>query len=414
MPHAADDPLRLTLLRLYQSALEAVDGRRCVTRALASIVLREPIYVIAIGKAACAMAQGADDVLGHRIRDALIVTKHNYSEVLRWPVHEAGHPRPDAASLDAGEALSAFISRMPMEAAVLVLLSGGASALIEQLPSGLSLAYLQVLNDRLLASGRDIAEMNAIRRRLSLIKGGRLAKRLEPREVVCLAISDVPGDDPATIGSGPLSADADAGRPLDVDDVPAAIRPFLRQPPPAPPTDDPCFAHVRYEVIARLADALAAAAKAAANLNLDVHVHDALVEGDARTAGETLARMLVESPSGSLHLWGGETTVRLPVHAGRGGRAQHLALAAARLLNGHRDTALLVAASDGTDGPTEDAGAIVDGGTVARGEAEGQSVDRALVAADSGRFLESAGDLIQTGPTGTNVMDLMMGIRLGE
>ena len=185
-----------------------------------------PVYLIAYGKAACAMVLGARDALDNRIADALIATKHGHAEPLPWPVLEAGHPVPDQGSLQAGGALFHFVERIPTSARVLVLLSGGASALVEKLPAGATLDTLQRLNEWLLASGRDIAAMNRIRKRLSLIKGGRLAEVLAPRPVTCLAISDVPDDDPRFIGSGPLVADASiAEEPFDDARMPANALP---------------------------------------------------------------------------------------------------------------------------------------------------------------------------------------------
>ncbi|MCK7580212.1 MAG: glycerate-2-kinase family protein [Chromatiales bacterium] len=206
------DPRQL-LLEAYRSALAAVGGRDRVRRRLEGADFPDGVYVMALGKAACAMAEGAHAALDGQIRDALVITRRGYAQPLPlpWPVLEAGHPRPDAGSIVAGRALLAFIDRLPEAAEVLMLLSGGASALAEVLPDGVDLAALQQVNDWLLGSGLDIAAMNRIRKRLSLIKGGRLAQRLAPRRTLCLAISDVPGDDPRAIGSGPLTADDSPG-----------------------------------------------------------------------------------------------------------------------------------------------------------------------------------------------------------
>ena len=159
------------------------------------------------------MARGAHETLGDRILGGLVITKRGSSEPLPWPVLEAGHPMPDEASLKAGERLIEFVKSIPQDAQVLVLLSGGASALVEALPSGLGLAQLRELNRWLLGAGLDIHAMNAIRKRISLLKGGRLAQLLYPRKVLCLAISDVSGDDPRSIGSGPLVAEPEVDTP---------------------------------------------------------------------------------------------------------------------------------------------------------------------------------------------------------
>ncbi|HJX19266.1 MAG TPA: glycerate-2-kinase family protein, partial [Acidiferrobacterales bacterium] len=201
-----DDP-RQDVLRIFKSAIAAVHGRERVRDYLRQHPVSAPVYLLSIGKAACAMAQGVHAVLGSGIVDALIVTKQGHAEALPWPVLEAGHPLPDEQSLAAGQRLIEFVAAIPPDAMILVLLSGGASALVEALPQGMDLAQLRAVNDWLLAAGLDIAAMNRIRKRLSRIKGGRLAKLLAPRPVLCLAISDVPGDDPRAIGSGPLVAD---------------------------------------------------------------------------------------------------------------------------------------------------------------------------------------------------------------
>ncbi|MEK7816087.1 MAG: DUF4147 domain-containing protein [Pseudomonadota bacterium] len=401
---------RQQLLELFQVALAAVNGRVRVRDVLRAHSLSGPVYLIAMGKAACVMAQGAHDVLGGNIRDALVVTKHGHGEPLPWPVLEAGHPLPDDASLAAGRRLIEFVAAVPKEAQVLVLLSGGASALVEALPPDLGLAQLRAVNHWLLSTGFDIHAMNAIRKRLSLIKGGRLAQLLYPRKVLCLAISDVPGDDPRSIGSGPLVADEESALP-DVSGVPEALQTALAQAPPLPRSDDACFRNVEFRIIATLADAKRAAAEAARKLGYRVVVHPEFTEGDAVETGARLARDLLESEPGVVQVWGGETTVRLPRQPGRGGRNQSLALSAALALRDHRNAWFLAAGTDGSDGPTEDAGALVDGETVARGVTHGFDARQALAKADAGTFLEASGDLIHTGPTGTNVMDLMLGLK---
>jgi glycerate 2-kinase len=403
------DPRR-DLLDIFTAALRAVDGRACVRDYLASHKPSGPVHLVAVGKAACSMARGAHDALGAGIGDALVVTKEGYAESLPWPVLEAGHPRPDARSLAAGAALMRFAAALPREARVLVLWSGGASALLESLPTGVDLAQLQRINDWLLGSGLDIVEMNRLRKRLSLIKGGRLAALLAPREVTCLAISDVPGDDPRIIGSGPLVADEALAKSLP-GSLPDFVRTALDAAPPPPRADDPCFKNVRVEILARLDTAKTAAARAAEQKRYRVRIEGEFIEGDAVAAGRRLARAVRDVDAGTVLIWGGETTVVLPARPGRGGRNQSLALAAASELVGHDDLFLLSGGTDGTDGPTQDAGALVDGGTIARGTAQGLDAGDALAHADAGTFLEASGDLINTGPTGTNVMDLIFGLK---
>ena len=403
---------RQHLLEIFQAAIVAVNGRVRVRDRLQARSLPGTLYLIAIGKAACAMAQGAHEALGDRIADALVITKKGYAEALPWPVLEAGHPLVDESSLEAGKQLLAFVDRIPQDASVLVLISGGASALVEALPPEISLADFQKINRWILASGLDINDYNRIRRRLSRIKGGRLAKLLYPRQVLCLIVSDVPDNDLRAIGSGPLVADEDLRRPLTLRGLPDFITGALKHMPPAPLPDDPCFQKVIREIVATLDNAKSAALEAAKKLGYETVMGSSFIAGDAVAAGTRLAEKLLHSETGTVHVWGGETTITLPESPGRGGRNQSLALAAALTLQGRDDAWFLSAGTDGTDGPTEDAGALVDGGTVARGAAAGLDARQALTRADAGTFLEASGDLIQTGPTGTNVMDIMLGLKV--
>jgi glycerate 2-kinase len=394
---------------VYAAALQAVNGRERVCAYLAPHPLSGDVHVIALGKAAAAMVRGAMDALGGRIADAFIVTKHGHGEALPWPCIEAGHPLPDAHSLAAGAGLVEYARQLPHQAQVLVLLSGGASSLVELPRPGLTLADLRAFNHWLLASGLNIVQCNALRKRLSQIKGGQLARWLAPRPVLCLCISDVPGDDPSVIASGPLVADASALNMHEFPSLPAHLRVML--PKAALPLEPEWFHSVRTEVIATLPQAKAAAGQAAQRLGYRAQVHGEFVAGDAQAAAHVLVRTLRAGATGSVQVWGGETTVQLPAHPGRGGRNQSLALAAALALEGEDKVFFLAAGTDGSDGPGTDAGALVDGASVARGNAQGLDARAALAAADAGSFLEASGDLIETGPTGTNVMDIMLGLK---
>ncbi|HHC71822.1 MAG TPA: DUF4147 domain-containing protein [Thiotrichales bacterium] len=404
-------PCREILLDLYHAALRRVEGEFAVSRWLAGHPLDGDWHLVAFGKAAPAMTRGALKVLGARLREGLVITRRGTLDPAlcadpRIRCLEAGHPLPDRGSLVAGDALLRFLEGAPEDARFLFLISGGGSALVEALPPGRTLEDLQRLNEWLLASGLDIHAMNAIRKRLSLIKGGRLLAPLRGREAVALLISDVRGDDPAVIASGPLVAVA---QPLPADvEFPAWLGAWLEEAPP--PVAE---GRVELHVVARSADALEAAEARAHERGMAVSRHAEFVAGDAATAGERLAVTVVESP-GRVHLWGGETTVVLPPGPGKGGRCQQLALAAALRLAGRHGCCLLAAGSDGRDGPGRWAGACVDGDTVARGVAAGMVPEEALAHADAGTFLQASGDLIETGPTGTNVMDLMFGLCGGE
>ncbi len=397
------DAPRQRLLQGFDSALAAVRGDRAVIRVLREASPSRPLRLLAMGKAAMAMAHGACEALGEQVRDGLVVTKHGYGGPLPTGLRliEAGHPVPDDDSLVAGQAALAMVDTLPDDAELLALISGGASALVEVLPPGMTLDDLRRLNQWLLASGLAIHQMNRIRQAVSCIKGGRLAARLGDRPARVLLISDVMGDDPALIASGPFHAPVATELPAD---LPPAIRELLdRFAQPFPPVPK-----VPHQIIASNRLAREAVIRDAGDM--PVFDHGETLTGDAARTGERIVTELTTAVPG-LHVWGGETTVTLPPSPGRGGRNQHLALAAAIAMAGRDDLWLLAAGTDGSDGPTSDAGALVDGGTVRRGERAGLSAADCLARADAGTFLEASGDLISTGPTGTNVMDLVLALK---
>ena len=449
-----EDPRRL-LLAGYRAALDAVGGRESVRRRLAAEGAFAPRFVFAVGKAAAYMAAGAFDVFAGRIERGIVVTKHGHAGGVLdpgWPVEvvESSHPVPDASCLAAGRALVDFIDAVPADADVLSLVSGGASALVEVLPDGFDASDLARVNEYLLAAGHPIGAMNRVRKRISRIKGGRLAQRIAPRRALNLAISDVPGDDPKVIGSGMLVAHSCEDLAVDGLDLPPWLVEMGRRAPPLAGEAAAAHAsagHVRTEVIARPAAARAAAASVCRAAGIGVVEHPDLLEGDAIETGRRIGREIAEAKPVA-HVWASETTVMLPANPGRGGRCQSLALAAAveigrcaggprltaragdervGVAEGHRaggppltaragegaDVCVLAAGTDGTDGPGEDAGALVDAGTIARGAAAGLDPERSLRAADAGTFLEASGDLVRTGPTGTNVMDLVIAMKVG-
>jgi len=263
---------------------------------------------------------------------------------------------------------------------------------------GVSLEALQQLNTWLLGSGLPIGDINRVRAALSCIKGGRLARHLEGRRTTLLLISDVPGDVAADIGSGLL--------------LPSAAKPLPALPPrfaglPLQKASVAALPNVEAQIIASNAMAREGVAAAARAAGLRVHLHANLPADDAAVCGAAIAGMLLSAPRG-VHVWGGETTVTLPENPGQGGRCQQLALAAAQVLAGHTGILLLAGATDGADGVTDDAGALVDDGSVARGEDGGYDAKDSLARADAGAFLEASGDLIHTGPTGSNVTDIII------
>ena len=380
MNGALGEQRRELLLELYSAALAAVDGRRRVRAALATDRDERPVSILAVGKAASAMALGALDALGGRVVRGLVVAPEDGLAPELRAFQQIGclagdHPIPGERSLVAGTAVLAFADATPTGHRVLLLVSGGASSLLEVLAPGVTLAELQRLNAWAYAEAVDIVALNARRATLSLVKAGRLPGLFRESGVEGLMISDVPGDDPATVASGLLASVS------------------------------------RVTLTGCLDDALDAVMRAARARGLDPRRAPARLSGDAVTAARQACREFAAGES-NFRLWGGETVVHLPAHPGRGGRCQHFALAAAQQIAGHPELVVLAAGTDGRDGASEDAGAIVDGDTLARARDGGFDAARCLVAADSGSLLEAAGDLIHTGPTGTNVGDLVMALRL--
>ncbi|KRT54842.1 Glycerate-2-kinase [endosymbiont of Ridgeia piscesae] len=405
-------PHRRALLQIFSAALRAVAGDDCVAAALQRRSLPDGVRLVAVGKAAQSMADGAKAALGGRLAAALLISKvghldRRHCRRFGWQALESGHPLPDAASLQAGQQLIRFI-----EADVgplLLLISGGASSLLELPVPGVGLEQLLRTNQWLQASGLPIDQINRVRKSLSLIKGGGLLNWLGEREVTALAISDVPGDDPGVIGSGLLLPDLTLDQRGWRQQLPGWLdmlvanglsqrRRPLRDPPPV-------------EIVANLQMAKQAAAQQARTLDYAVRVEPEFIVGDAAEAGRRLAARLRVGPAG-VWIWGGESTVVLPPSPGRGGRNQQLALAAACELAGEQNCLFLSAGSDGSDGPTDDAGALVDGATIARAEREGFDAAATLRVCNAGELLQASGDLLSTGPTGTNVMDLMLGLKL--
>jgi glycerate 2-kinase len=377
------------LLELLQAGLDRVAGRRCVREALLAkppAPRGAPVWAAAVGKAATSMALGAADALGPCLERVLVITKsgHLAAELRSLPgieIHESAHPIPDGRSLAAGRRLLDWVDELPAAVAPLFLISGGASSLVEVLEPGVSLAELEQLSARGLAEGVAIAELNTRRARLSRIKGGRLAAQLAGREALALFISDVPDDNPAVIGSG-LLGPATAG--LD---------------------------RIERQVIASIDEAMEGVVAAALQRGLTAERVRPRFAGDATRLAARFAHELLIGNT-QVRVWGGESTVRLPPQPGRGGRNQHLALAACKLLADYPDLALLAAGTDGTDGPTDAAGGLVDADTCGQLALTGLDVDDCLARADSGTALAAVGALVSTEPTGTNVADLVIGLKL--
>ena len=359
------------ILSLWQAGVRAVRGDVAVARAIEDGIVPKPDRIISVGKAAVAMAKSACDTWPDV--PCLIVTKYDHADgaPAGATVLEAAHPVPDAASITAGRALQLAVADCAPDAHLLMLVSGGASALAEVPSEGLTLTDLMDSTNVLLASGAPIAAMNAHRTARSRIKGGKLLTGFKGARVTTLALSDVEGDALATIGSG--IADAS-------DSSAFAFHPHI----------------VSSNTIAR--DAAAAASA------LPVTTNTETLYGDVSELVPQLIAEIRAAPSGVMIL-GGEPVVVLPPNPGKGGRNMALALHLAREISGTEGLRILVAGTDGTDGPTDAAGALVDGQTWDESGAE------ALARADAYTWLDARDALIKSGPTGTNVADLMVVIK---
>ena len=407
---------RKNLLAIYHAALAAVEGRRAVADFLRGQEMPGPVYLVAIGKAAASMARGAHEQLGNTIAGGVVITRHGYGQDItqRLPslcLIEAGHPIPDERSILAGRVLLSFLRQIPGDGVLLFLLSGGASSLVEVLPEGVGLPDLQRANTWLLASGLPIDRVNAVRKSLSCIKGGRLARYLPPIPVWNLLISDVPGDDVDMIGSGLLVGQESGPLSQSIRDKLPAWLLHLVERAPAFPVDKLRSTTIDTTIVANSLMARQAAMRVARHMGYCVCLHEQDLRGEVSVIARKLVQCLRKKPA-MLHVWGGETTVRLPDNPGQGGRCQHLALQVACLLQNDQGRAcfFLAAGTDGSDGPGDTAGALVDEGSLKRGQHEGLDAGTCLQRADAGRFLQASGDLLQTGVTGTNVMDLMLGL----
>lgn len=386
------------------------------------------LVVVGAGKAAAAMAAAAEGVLGDRIAVGAINTKYGHGRPLqRIETVECAHPLPDEAGVGGSRRILELVAGLRPCDVVLCLFSGGGSALMPAPAEGITLEEKGRMTALLLACGATIDELNAVRKHLSRIKGGLLARRAAPARVASLLVSDVIGDPLHTIASGPTAADpttfADGLRLLDRYDLraraPAAVverfeRGAAGALPETPKPGDPALAAVVNRIVGSNAIALAAARDEARRRGYQPLVLSSRIAGDTRQVAGVHAAIAAEiAASGqpvappACVISGGETTVALRGD-GRGGRNQEFALAAALALAGTTGITVFSAGTDGTDGPTDAAGAVADGNTVERAAARGLSAAQMLERNDSYPFFEGLGDLVLTGPTGTNVMDLRL------
>jgi len=446
--------LRAVATELERSALAAVEPAAAVHRHVRregdvlSVADRdydlrdyERVFVVGGGKAAVPMTTAITDILGERLSEGVIVTKYGHAATPLIPptggradtqhpvsgiqhpasstqILEAGHPVPDENSVRGAQAIAACAARATEHDLGLCLISGGGSALLTLPVPGLTLSDLQALTGALLRSGATINELNTVRKHCSRIKGGNLARLVAPATLVTLVLSDVVGDPLDVIASGPTVPDpttvADAQAVLERYGNPWGFpkpQGFYLQETPKP--GDPAFERVQHVVVGSNRLAALAAVDKARQLGFNALLLSTYVEGEAREVARVAAALAKGahthgdplSPPACL-VWGGETTVTIR-GKGKGGRNQELALAAALALEGWPGVLVMALATDGTDGPTDGAGAVVTGETVTRARTLGLDPQAALEANDSYPFFDALGDLIRTGPTGTNVNDLL-------
>jgi len=428
--------VRVLLKNIYLEALESVRGEKLVGSLGApkgnhwrishrGKVIDWPLHpdgrivVIGAGKAAGSLAKGLEMLLGDRISDGCIIVKHGHAEPMlrRIRQRQAGHPIPDAEGVEATAEMLRTVEGLTERDTVIVLLTGGASALMVAPADGVTLEEKAAATDLLLRSGASIEEINAVRKRLSRVKGGGLLEHIGPASVLTLLMSDIPSGDLCMIGSGPtIARRQDVASPIAIlarygleQAVPASIRDTLAQDaPPAP------RAAGRQEQL-MLADStmlVEAVHGIAAREGLSIRNVDEAMAGNTHDAALKMAAALRAVPPQdrpALLVSAGETTLQVKGE-GLGGRNQEFALVAALALAGDENAALLAAGTDGTDGPTDAAGAFADGALPARASASGLDAEEMLARNDSYHLFEATGDLFRTGPTGTNVMDLVLGI----
>lgn len=366
------------LNNFFQAGIAAVAGRESVIKAFTVNSNFKPDAIIAVGKAANSMCLGAFNVFGDNI-PAWVATKYGHIEPALSALknvrsYEAGHPVPDQQSLVAGKMLLKAVSDAEYSSSLLLLISGGASAIAESLPEGESLAQWQALNQQWLASGLTIAEINQRRKAHSRIKDGQLLSHFKGKKAIVCAISDVQGNDIATIGSG----------------IGAIHR---------------CEKDAEVRVVATNEIARRAIVEQATKSGFELRQNTETLYDDVFKLSGEIGGFLRTAAKG-LYLWGGEPTIKLPNNPGNGGRNQSLALALAQEIASLENVSVLVAGTDGTDGPTDAAGAIVDGTTFRYADAAQNALDQA----NAGDYLTDVEDILITGPTGTNVMDVVIAV----
>lgn len=420
---------------IYHAALKAVDPYESVKRHAESVAAAyrkencEKLLLVGFGKASCRMAEAVEETLGDLIEQGIVITKYGHSggsRLRKTKVHEAGHPLPDENGVRATEDVISYLETADAESLVLCLISGGGSALLVSPVDGITLSDKKKVTDLLLKVGADISELNAVRKHISRVKGGRLARLAYPAHVISLILSDVTGNRLDVISSGPTSPDgttfSDALSVLKkyglITGMPESVLEVLQKGadgliPETPKEGDSIFGNVENIIIADNHAAVQASREKALSMGFHAEVLTPQLTGEAAEAGRWLAKKALEEKAKGARdtavclITGGETTVTVKGN-GLGGRNMELALAFALEIEGKEGIALLSAGTDGTDGPTDAAGAIVDGQTVLKARRMGLDPEGYLSNNDSYHFFRRTGDLFVTGPTGTNVMDIQI------
>ena len=419
-PLSLDNPAKM-LRDLFDAAVAAADPSRCVPAHLPAPppdAAKGGTVVIGAGKASAAMARAVEECWEGAL-SGLVVTRYGCAVPCeRIEIVEAAHPVPDARGVDAAGRILELVQGLGPDDLLVALISGGGSALLSAPAVGLTLDDKQGLNEALLRSGATISEMNCVRKHLSAIKGGRLAAAAAPARVVSLLISDVPGDDPAVIGSGPTVADptttAEALAVIEKYgiEVPEHVTAYLRsEEAETPKPGDPAFDNTETIIVARPRGSLEAAAGAAERAGLTPSVLGDAIEGEARAVAREQAKLALAvaqgdgpmAPPGVL-LSGGEVTVTL-TGSGRGGPNTEYLLALALALDGAEGIYAMACDTDGIDGSEDNAGAFIGPDTLSRARDQGLNAEAFLENNDAYSFFEALGDLVVSGPTLTNVND---------
>jgi len=396
---------------IFLAGVDRVLGYNAVKNYLDNKKISGDLNLVSIGKAGSSMAVAALEHSSIKIKAGIVITKRDHlDEDLKKYDNitclESDHPTPTLTSLECGTKLINFINSKDDQDEFLFLISGGGSSLVELLVDGFTLNDLTILTNALLSRGYNINDINAVRKHFSKIKGGKLASFIKNRKTSVLTISDVPFDDPKIIASGPLSYDEVK---ISLDKYEDDITDKLNSVKPVNCPDINNFSNIKTHVIAKLDDAKKACEAQGKKLNYKTFLHEKFIEGDVNALANYFSEYLDSCEEG-LHIWGGESSVNLPENPGRGGRNQQLALLMAEKIK-NKDILFLSAGTDGTDGPTNDAGGLVDGNTINLGSKYNLDHNKHLQNANSGNYLEKSKSLVTTGPTGTNVMDLILAIK---